>query len=305
MKTFGTIEPNEHIISKYYAHASITWQLVSSSLGMEILIPSESAELSGSVTINRASKTGEGLLNVDTDVYEDSLYYSVKHLFYSNNVFRSGSVLSNTSLAGLKDDLFVVSIGQNLYGEKIRKGSFQLTLHPASASIEDDVYGNLIVSQSGTGSYIGNIFYSTGIAVIHRDTGSAVPSIGSTGLALTSGSKINVTYQSDVGFEQHELAIRVKPNEFNFSPFNPSVFSGYTTTGSVTQSFVDLNISTSGSTNTWALYKLMGAEVIKPYITTIGLYNEQYELLAVAKLSTPIQRTFNTEQIFIIRFDTE
>ena len=119
MKTFGTIEPNDHLISKYYTHAAITWELVSSSFGMEILIPSESAELSGSITINRASKNST-TLNVDTNVHEDSLYHSVKHLFYNNNVFLSGSVITTSSLAKITDDLFVVSIGQNLYGDRVR-----------------------------------------------------------------------------------------------------------------------------------------------------------------------------------------
>jgi len=304
MKTFGTIEPNEHSISRYYAYAPITWELISSSFGMEIRIPSESAELSGSVTINRASKNSDEI-NEDTEVYEKSLFYSVKHLFYNNNVFVSGSILSSNSLTNITDDLFVVSIGQNLYGDQIRPGSFKISIHPASASIEDDPYGNLIVSESGVGSYVGNIFYKMGIAVINRNTGSVSSEINGQGLGLVSASQVSVTYQSDINIEQHEIAVRVKPNDFNFSPFNPSIFSGYTSTGSVTQSFTDLNIQTSGSDNTWALYKLMGAEVIKPYITSIGLYNEQYELLAVAKFSTPIQRTFNTEQIFIIRFDTE
>ena len=54
----------------------------------------------------------------------------------------------------------------------------------------------------------------------------------------------------------------------------------------------------------WSLYRLMSADQIRPYVTTIGLYNDQYELLAVAKLSTPIQRTFESPQIFIIKFDT-
>jgi hypothetical protein len=41
-----------------------------------------------------------------------------------------------------------------------------------------------------------------------------------------------------------------------------------------------------------------------PYVTTIGLYNDQYELLAVAKVSEPIQRTFDVTQTFTVRFDT-
>jgi hypothetical protein len=52
------------------------------------------------------------------------------------------------------------------------------------------------------------------------------------------------------------------------------------------------------------LYEEMANGNLKPYVTTIGLYNDSNELMAVAKLSTPIQRIFNTQQIFIVRFDT-
>lgn len=55
--------------------------------------------------------------------------------------------------------------------------------------------------------------------------------------------------------------------------------------------------------NKWSLYRLMGRDQIKPYITTIGLYDDSNQLLAIAKTSTPIQRTFETSQIFMIRFD--
>jgi hypothetical protein len=42
---------------------------------------------------------------------------------------------------------------------------------------------------------------------------------------------------------------------------------------------------------------------MKPYVTTIGLYNENNELLLVAKPSVPVQRTSDVTQTFIIKFD--
>jgi hypothetical protein len=306
MKTFSTIHPSDHTIEKYSAYADITWRLVSSSNGFEIVEPENSPELIGSVTLNKATRDADfSLINVDTGVPEFVLYASIKHIFYDRRLFFSGSSIVTSSLGELQDRSYVVSIGQNLYGDRIKPGSFELSIHPNSSSIEDDSFGNLFVDIDDEKFYVGNIFYTEGIAVIANDEGSSETGILPEGLKLLSGSSVSLTYSSDMETERHQINVRLKPTEFNFSPFNRSIFSAYTVTGSVTQSFVDLNIPTSGSADTWALYSLMGGGVIKPYVTSIGLYNEQYELLAVAKLSTPIQRTFDTEQIFIIRFDTE
>jgi len=38
----------------------------------------------------------------------------------------------------------------------------------------------------------------------------------------------------------------------------------------------------------------------KVYISEIGLYNDNYELLAVAKVSNPIQKTYTEESLFEI-----
>lgn len=307
MKIFSAIPSADHSIKKYPAYATLDWQLVSSSNGMVIVYPTESlGTIDGSVTINRASSfDDEESINVDTGIREFVLYNSIKHLFYSNNAgFISASRLVTKSIVDLPDNSFVVSIGQNLYGSRIKPKSFNLSINPLSSSIVDDGVGNLYISQSGTPYYLGNIFYKQGIAVIKHDTGSSQTTVTSAGLKLESGSRVTLEYNSDVEFERHQLNIRIPPAEYNFSPFNPTIKSKYVSTGSVTQSFLDQNIPTV-DTNTWALYNLMGSEVVKPYITTIGLYNDQYELLAIAKFSTPIQRTFETDQIFIVRYDLE
>jgi hypothetical protein len=40
-----------------------------------------------------------------------------------------------------------------------------------------------------------------------------------------------------------------------------------------------------------------------PYVTSVGLYNDQHELLAVAKLSRPIKKPKEYDISFTIRFD--
>ena len=41
-----------------------------------------------------------------------------------------------------------------------------------------------------------------------------------------------------------------------------------------------------------------------PYITTIGLYNEDYELLVVGKLGQPVRVSDETDSTFIVRWDS-
>ena len=41
----------------------------------------------------------------------------------------------------------------------------------------------------------------------------------------------------------------------------------------------------------------------KTYITTVGLYNENNELVAVAKLSVPILKSFDTETLIKVKLD--
>ena len=44
--------------------------------------------------------------------------------------------------------------------------------------------------------------------------------------------------------------------------------------------------------------------LFKPYVTTIGLYNEENELLVVGKLGQPVRCSDETDTTFILRWDT-
>ena len=74
--------------------------------------------------------------------------------------------------------------------------------------------------------------------------------------------------------------IRVKNAEYNFSN-NPSF--------------------TTGSVGEFAQSSFVGDP--KVYITTVGMYNDQRELLAVAKLSKPLLKTFKNESLIRVKLD--
>jgi hypothetical protein len=311
MKSFGNITSNDYTVFDFDASAPINWTLASSSLGNLITSP---VGLDGAVTITRATNnpiefftySDTRAKNIETDTFEHVLYSSIKQMFYNNTTFVSSSVYTTESLSPLTDNSYVVSIGQEFYGEGIRPGSFGMRLTNVSTVIQDDGYGNLFVIPPGEGqSYIGNVFYDQGVAVIKHDVDATTTSVTANGLKIIEGTETNVVYQTNYKIYRHEIKVKLPASSFNFSIANPSVRQSFDTQGDLEleEELQDLNIPTSGSAGEWPIYRLMQAGIIKPYVTTIGLYNDRNELLAVAKLSTPIQRTFEADQLFIVRFD--
>ena len=78
---------------------------------------------------------------------------------------------------------------------------------------------------------------------------------------------------------EKELICTVGENEYNYST-NPTVVTG--SNGDI-KNFVDDDFS--------------------PYVTTIGLYNDNNDLLAVVKLAQPTKISKTTDTTFIIKYD--
>lgn len=201
----------------------------------------------------------------------------------------------------LSHSCYVVNIGQQLFGEKIKPGTFNLSAPSLTASVVDDSLGRLYVSSSTTSaSLVGNLFYGSGIGIIARDltlTDSEI--IGTGGMFFDSGSTLVAKFSSSVTFYEYQVFATINADEFNFSS-NPSAtgegtFSGRgraTLTGGGAISGSGVKIS-----------DLMLSGSLSPYMTSIGLYNKDNQLVAVAKLPRAIQRSAKTQQSIVVRFD--
>ena len=126
--------------------------------------------------------------------------------------------------------------------------------------------------------YIGNIFYSSGFASITHPKYYDVIS-GSTGL----GTINTLQFQGSHLIYEHEYQCTVQEYEYNTTT-NPSV------------------LKDEGSP--YVLENFTTSSFFRPYVTTIGLYNDGYELLAIAKLAQPIRMSDETDTTFIVRWDT-
>ena len=260
-----------------------------------------------------------------------SLFRSIKAQFYLNPETSSmltevGKRRSYTSKNErvLGSQMVVFSIPQIYYGEGIKVGSVRLEDEQAGKIYIDDGYSNLIDSGSNVA---GNIFYDRGLVILTRD--------------VVSGSMLSqhtLDFRSTKTIYENEIFIPVLEGEFNFSQ-NPSAIyedggKKFQITTSRAESLrkkandnVTTNYYDSGIRNvrnskyayvskldpnkygSFDDYEYSGSldptgSYLAPYITTIGLYDDSLNLLAVAKLPQPIKSEPDYPVNFIIRFDT-
>lgn len=158
--------------------------------------------------------------------------------------------------------------------------------------------------QTWTNSQINSSDFSVGIQCnIHPSTGGdwniyvkylyASVYYSLPGDTLLSSS---ISFESDVQVYENQYKCTFGEDEFNFS-LNPSNLSGsnITYSGSALSGY-------SGDSDT--VFDFTTGSAFSPYITTIGLYNNMQELIAVGKLSQPLQSSRNTDTTILVNFDT-
>ena len=165
-----------------------------------------------------------------------------------------------------------------------------------SGSIENGVFN------SSAPHYYGLLYPQMGIAVLNGDvldrsasfntvTGSEIAGdnafklfVALSGAAAqftdASGDKLAMAARNSEQVKSTHYFVRIKNGEYNFSN-NPTFVTG---------SNGDINQATF-------------IKDPKTYITTVGLYNDRQEMLAVAKLSKPLLKSFTREALVKVKLD--
>lgn len=135
-------------------------------------------------------------------------------------------------------------------------------------------------------SRVGNVFYNNGIAIVSDPRPKYKNALlGESGSFDYSGSSYGFDgkFRSTITLYEHEVICKIKKNEFNFTQ-NPSLFT-------------DINLGPQ-LIDTYVSHK-----DFNPYITTIGLYNDNRDLIAIAKLANPLIKRDDVDMNIIVRFD--
>ena len=270
------------------------------------------------------------------EITQSLLYDSIKHLYYSNYTSGSDGFIENASTASFNNDgtitgpthqtnfynylpttlwpnrefvtasaaysssFGVISIPSKLFGDYIQPKSFLLS--GPEADIFDDGEGRLKVNLANEigndGNYIiGNILYEHGIVTLfdgflnstqgtptYGDLlyGAGVLGVGIESLvdSFISSSNVTCSFSSSYKIFETQYKATIKENEFNFSQ-NPTVLSG----------------------SEGYLYDHFTGSYFNPYTTTVGLYNKEYELMAVGKLAKPLPTSRTTDTTILINID--
>jgi len=137
---------------------------------------------------------------------------------------------------------------------------------------------------------VGNIFHKNGQVV----ASSPLPKYNS-GSGIF-GNTWELRYRGTHTIYENECLVRVPKDQFNVT-MNPTSTFRPVTDGDV----CDANQTTLPPGE---LRKgLFVSGTLKPYITSIGLYNDKAEMLATAKLAQPIQKNPDIDMNFVVRWD--
>jgi hypothetical protein len=200
------------------------------------------------------------------------------------------------------DDIIgIISIPSRLYGNLIQPNSF-IFIAP-SGSLRDDGEGNILDTN---GVIVGNIFYYQGLITITSAVGLGYGFVtygnavyGGPGgdnesiINYITASNVTCSFSSSLTIYETQYKCTIRENEFNFSQ-NPSLSSGSTSISSSAGTFF-----TPGQ----YLTNNVTGSYFSPYVTTVGLYDENQNLLAVGKLSQPLPVSPTTDTTILINLD--
>jgi hypothetical protein len=287
-----------------------------------------------SIAYGNKTGAGSGAYDVSTTMFfpTKAIYSQYKNLLLlpddTQFSFITGSSLVSTTGS---DDIYVLNFSSEKYKQRLDPGQFQLEISGSSGSfsfIDDSIYQ--ATNNIGTNKTVYNIVRGTisggptlvGGAIAYEAVGLLYPTVGivvlnpsvvskitgipepvvnntttrfsnnqssllygvsGTGSIVTSsiGPGIRTIIARDTEYiPTRHYFVRVKNQEFNYSN-NPSF------------------VRTGSDAGKWRFDDF--ANDPKTYITTVGLYNENNDLLAVAKLSQPLQKSFDNEALIKVQ----
>tara|TARA_Y100000287_G_scaffold175933_1_gene166133 strand:+ start:62223 stop:63278 length:1056 start_codon:yes stop_codon:yes gene_type:complete len=239
-------------------------------------------------------------------------------------MFDKDGNFTNTTTDKLKSAFFM-NFSRLLVKDEIKKGSFSMTLgtssaygnasHVATVTLTDSgaessylinspagEYGLLYTSSTpgaGDGSYgdpFGLIYYQAGVIVL---TSSCMGATGTTKL-FTSRNLANIATGSNIDIASDALLHRITNIQFNnTTELNSTIYF-------CRANHNEFNYSSNPTYLKSSKIVVKGNNELTPprsYVTTVGLYSADNELLAVAKLSEPLRKDPTNELTLRVRLD--
>lgn len=270
-----------------------------------------------------ADKKGSGSLyyndNVPGKSPSSTIYGQYRNLVLGDEEsdFTFGTITS--------EHFYVIAIDRARYKEKLLPGSLSLKLHVSSSGAEINLTDNSQVVVTTTFTDAGRVYelvsgslgtvytglQTNGHTLASGSYGKLLPDIG---IILLNGNALDASVASGgIGLSTNRSANTLGNNNGRF--YNLLTLSGSFRVQSeetITSNFVfvrarnsEFNYSTNPSLITGSGELRHNVMINSPqaYITAVGLYNDNNDLLAVAKLSRPLLKDFTKETLVRVKLD--
>ena len=222
---------------------------------------------------------------------------------------------TDSSISALPEEgkLGVFTIRKLYYGTKIEAGSLTATV-TGTNSYGVDMSGDYYDSGSGefkSKTAHGSIAADETIGAVLVDEGMFVVTASTMREVATAVTAVK--YKTNVLNTTISVFCKSSPDAQNFT-LNPTSFdqstisaTGTAAVGSIAQSFNNILCHSSITANTDRARYMPGLVSSgagwSPYVTTVGLYNGRNELLAVAKMATPMKKPNDLPLTFKVQID--
>lgn len=284
--------------------ATSSTQAASSSFYLDVY---NAGEVVFSIEYAHISGSGSAYFNsnVTSSTPTKVVYGQYRNLIY-------GSEEATFQIGGTTvSQFYVINVARSRYKESLHPGSLTLALSGSSGTIyltdnsnvlttsqfiDSNRYFNIVSGSAGTPAnttVYGHMFPDLGLIVLNPTALAGYMTAPATSAnsydnnnaklynsinAAIGGSKY-FRLQSSETISSRFFFTRIKNSEYNYTS-NPSIIDN---TGNILYTTLIDNPQT--------------------YITTVGLYNDNNELLAVAKLSKPLVKDFTKEALIRIKLD--
>jgi hypothetical protein len=310
----------------YYTTSSLTGQLTSSLSGSVPAYLADFTQYNQTLVYNSAkqlyytnflsSSTGDNVaqpvLVPGFDLSGNVLIGEIESPLY-DNFLQSTLVPTRFWPTASGAEVGVISIPSKLYGDYIQPNSVKMTVdfinNATSYSIvlADDGEGNLVIDSTDVN--VGNVIYPHGMIIytnfasyFNEGYGISFYGVGEYGGGfgvLPSASDVinnnmTLSFSSSYTIYETQYKCTLRESEFN-ATLNPSA--------QASGSLLTINSSSFYQRGDGTLANNVTGSYFSPYVTTVGLYDEAQNLLAVGKLAQPLPTSTTTDTTILINID--